>query len=360
MTSSSQLRLVFWESTAACNLECIHCRRLEVSQELSREDLSTEEARTLIKGIRLVGQPIFILSGGEPLMRPDILDLASFARDQELLVALATNGTLIDESLAKRIGESGIRRVSVSLDGSTPQSHDTFRKLSGSFEAALRGLDFLKKVNMSLQINVTVARHNVHELEDIYRLALEMKVDALHFFMLVPVGCGVEIAEDQMLPARQYEQTLQWIYERTQEERLQIKATCAPHYMRVARQQKKKGKLTPQGDNPRMAAMTKGCLAGTGVCFISHRGEVFPCGYFPVEAGNIRKVPFPQVWQSSPLFQELRDPSLLKGKCGECEFKKVCGGCRARAYGSCGDYLEEEPFCLYQPRKSSLQKKSGR
>ncbi len=346
------LRLVFWETTAGCNLSCVHCRRLDVAREMMQDDLTTEEACALIDGIAEVGQPILVLSGGEPLIRPDIFCLARYAVTKGLPVSLATNGTLIDASTALAIHRSGIRRCAVSLDGATPETHDLFRRQIGSFDAALQGIASLRWAGCEVQINTTLARHNVEELKEIYALALRLRAVALHVFMLVPVGCGVQIANDQMLSATRYEEALNTLYDLSREGKIHIKATCAPHYYRILRQRAKaegrKLDLASEG----MAALTKGCLAGTAVCFVSHKGQVFPCGYLPVEAGNIHTTPFGQIWRHSPVFWSLRNPDFLEGKCGLCEYRNVCAGCRARAFAATGDYLAEEPFCLYEPGTS--------
>jgi len=372
-------RLVFWETTAGCNLACIHCRRVTVADQLLPQDLSTQEAFDLIDQIAAFARPIFVLSGGEPLFRPDIFDIARYASGAGLIVALATNGTLIDSVVAQEIQASGIRRVSISLDGADPVTHDVFRGV-GAFEQALAGMARLREVGVPYQVNTTVARHNVHQMPETLTLAKEIGAVALHLFLLVPVGCGVEIADDQQITAGEYEEVLNWMYEAEMEGGIELKATCAPHYFRVVRQrqseerrqgifrqrpesmhrQKHAGRQKENnghptgnghpGGRPAMHAMTKGCLAGTGVIFVSHRGEIFPCGYLPLEAGNIRRQPFHQIWERSPLLANLRDPDLLGGKCGLCEFKRVCSGCRARAHGMTLDYLGEEPFCTYEPR----------
>lgn len=369
-------RLVFWETTAGCNLECIHCRRITVANQLLPQDLTTAEAFAMIDQIAAFGQPIFVLSGGEPLFRPDIFDIARHAADAGLIVALATNGTLITADVARRIKESGIRRVSISFDGADAPTHDIFRG-SGAFQKALTGIFHLHKAGVPYQINTTVAKHNVHQMPETLALAKRIGAVALHLFLLVPVGCGVEIAEDKQISPTEYEAVLNWMYDAEMEGGIELKATCAPHYFRIARQRQTEerrqgifrerpsslhrqqhGGNTHTGGHPGgngdgrhpMNAMTKGCLAGTGVSFISHRGEVFPCGYLPVAAGHIRRQPFQEIWQDSPLFAELREPDLLGGKCGICEFKKICSGCRARAFGADGDYLGEEPFCTYVPR----------
>ena len=354
MTLEFLPRLIFWETTAGCNLRCIHCRRIDVADELLPEDLSTAESKGLIDQIVAFCNPILILSGGEPLIRPDIFEIAEHAVAKGLRVALATNGTLIDEPMAQRIVDVGIRRVAVSLDGATAETHDTFRALPGSFAQALDGIRHLRALGMSVQVNTTVARHNIDELPQILDLARSLEADALHIFLLVPVGCGVEIADEQMISPRQYEEVLNWFYDRDQEGLLELKATCAPHYFRIVRQRMaaEKRQAPPSQKRQRASdlyAMTKGCLAGTGVCFISHKGEVFPCGYLPLPAGSVREQPLQQIWEGAKIFSELRDPDLLQGKCGPCQFKRVCGGCRARAYGMTGNYLDEEPFCVYEP-----------
>jgi radical SAM protein with 4Fe4S-binding SPASM domain len=369
-------RLIFWETTAGCNLACIHCRRITVADQLLPQDLTAAEAFDLVDQIAAFARPIFVLSGGEPLFRPDIFDVARYASNAGLIVALATNGTLIDAGIARQIKESGIRRVSVSFDGADAHTHDTFRG-AGAFEQALNGMAFLRKVGVPYQINTTVARHNMHQMPETLALAKDLGAVALHLFLLVPVGCGVEISDEQQISPEEYERVLNWLYDAEIEGGIELKATCAPHYFRITRQRQAEerrkgvvrqmpeshrrqeragedGKNAHPGGHPggrnAMNAMTKGCLAGTGVCFVSHRGEVFPCGYLPLEAGNVRRDPFQQIWESSTLFAELRDPDLLTGKCGLCEYKRVCSGCRARAYGMTMEYLGEEPFCLYEPR----------
>jgi len=357
-------RLVFWETTAGCNLKCIHCRRVTLADQLTPQDLSTEDSFRLIDQIAEVGRPVFVLSGGEPMFRPDIYEIARYASDKGLPVALATNGTMIDDEIAQRIKDSGVKRVSISFDGADAATHDAFRGLVGSFEDAIRGFKALRKVGIPVQINTTVAKHNEAQLEKMRQLAKDLDAIGLHLFLLVPVGCGVEIAEEQMISAQEYERVLNWLYDVEQEEAdLQLKATCAPHYFRVMRtrraQDKRSGivrELPASHDrqlnrhpNNQMHAATKGCLAGTGVCFVSHRGEVFPCGYLPLSAGNVRRQHFADIWQASPLFDKLRNPDLLEGKCGVCQFKNLCSGCRARSYGMTGNYLAEEPFCAYEP-----------
>jgi radical SAM protein with 4Fe4S-binding SPASM domain len=401
-------RLIFWELTKGCNLRCVHCRA-SATELSSPSDLSTQAARDIIDQIAAVSSPILVLSGGEPLFRRDIFQLAQYGTNQGLRVALATNGTLVTTEVAQKIVDSGIKRVAISLDGADAATHDKFRGIPGAFDAAIAGFRNLKALGMSVQINTTIARHNAQQLPDVLELARSLGADALHTFLLVPVGCGVDIAAEQMVPPEEYERMLNWFYDRSLEGGIEMKATCAPHYFRVVRQRRVSEhpsaaaaeavyashdvpqssaesasrhigatemtmpgstgiELKPHGvgkavghhgSHPSdMNAMTKGCLAGTAVCFISHQGEVYPCGYLPALAGDLKHRSFADIWQNSFVFNQLRDTNNLQGKCGCCEFRNVCMGCRARAFAATGNYLDEEPFCVYVPHSNTPHEKS--
>ncbi len=360
------VRIVFWETTKACNLRCQHCRAIPEA-ERSHAELTTAEGMQLIDQLAEVTKPVLILSGGEPLYRSDIFDLAAYGRDRGFRMALATNGTLVDRAVAHRIRTTGFSRVAISLDGAVAQTHDSFRRLPGSHARALEGLRHLHDEGVSIQINSTIARHNVAELPRMLDLALSIGADALHIFMLVPVGCGVTIADREMLPADEYERVLHWFYDQSKTCSIDLKATCAPHYFRVRAQrivgERKQGDRStpfiahgtrlhaapdPAGGRP-LSTMTRGCLAGTAVCFVSNAGDVYPCGYLPVSAGSVRRQRFADIWAASPLFGRLRDPSAFLGKCGVCRYQPICAGCRARAYSETGDYMQAEPFCTYEP-----------
>ena len=355
--SKNELRLLFWETTVGCNLKCVHCRA-SAQEGRAPDELTTEEALDFIEELAAFAQPILVLSGGEPLYRPDIFRVAEFATWRGLKVAMATNGTLVDAEVARRIKASGVRRVSISLDGADAETHDRFRGMPGAFDRALEGAGHLRREGVSLQFNTTVSQHNAEQLSRVMDLAERMGADALHLFLLVPVGCGLEIADEQQVPAEDYERILNWFYDQSRRTRMELKATCAPHYYRIIRQRAREEgrKVTPKADG--MAAMTRGCLAGSGVCFLSHKGEVFPCGYLPVRAGSIREQGIEEIWNSAQVFKEMRDPGLLEGRCGLCEYRMVCGGCRARAFGQTGNYLGEEPFCLYEPPAGARKKAS--
>lgn len=358
--SKQFLRLLFWESTIRCNLTCAHCRRIE-SDEQAHRDLTTAQAKDLIEQSAELGQdqpmmPVLVFSGGEPLCREDLFELVRQARSLGITAALATNGTLIDATVAGQIRESGIARVSVSLDGATAKVHNKLRKLEGSFEKAIEGIGRLREQNVPFQVNITLTKHNAGQLEDVYDLAKSLGAAAVHIFMLVPVGCGRSLAETDMLSPEQYEQKLLDICKLDDRGELQMKVTCGPHYERVIRQQglyKSRmetgngGSTVPGGRGHRGAS--KGCLAGLGVLFVGHQGDVFPCGYLPVKCGNVLEEKLSDIWYGSKDLARMRDSSRLEGKCGICGYKEVCGGCRARAYALTGNYMAEEPFCAYVP-----------
>jgi AdoMet-dependent heme synthase len=355
-------RLVFWELTTGCNLRCVHCRA-SATELMSPEDLPTSECLRIVDEIAEYAPLILVLSGGEPLWRRDVFQIASRAVEKGLRVALATNGTLVDEAMAHRIQDAGIVRVSISLDGADSATHDSFRGHDGAFDSAIRGLKCLQDLGISTQINTTVSKHNAHQLPEMIELAKRLKVDAFHLFLLVPVGCGLTIAEDQSVGAAEAEEILDWFYERSLDSGMELKATCAPQYYRIVRQRRAEARRQGEEVAPLMAGhphhsghatdmnqMTRGCLAASGVCFVSHKGSIQPCGYLPLEAGNLTRQSFRDVWENSELFADLRDLDNLEGKCGCCEFKQVCMGCRARSFGLTGNYRGEEPFCLYEPR----------
>jgi len=344
-------RLVAWESTRACNLACVHCRA-SAQLEHHPQQLSTSEVQRVMDEIAEFSRPILIITGGEPLMRADIFDIASYATRQGLRVVMSPNGTLLTPEVVRKMKASGVMRISVSLDGSSPERNDSFRQVPGAFQAATRGLAYAREAGLPFQINTTVTRRNQEDLPAMLKTVIDLGAVTWDVFMLVPTGRGK--IEDEVSP-EQYEQVLNWIYEVSRKAPIPVKVTCGPHYVRIFRQRAKaEGRSTGEEDGPPghgLAAKTPGgCLAGKGFCFISHIGEVFPCGYFPIPAGNVRQQHFREIYQESELFKTLRDATKLKGKCGHCEYRVVCSGCRARALGARGDYMEEEPFCIYEPR----------
>lgn len=341
------LRLVAWEITRNCNLSCMHCRASATKGPYEGE-LEIQTCVRVLDEIADVAKPIVILTGGEPLLRPDIFQIARYGTDKGLKVVMAPNGTLITESIAEKMAAAGIKRISVSLDGATKEIHDTFRGVPGAFEGALHGIEQAKAAGIEFQINTTITQHNLSEIPNIQNLAIKLGAVAHHIFLLVPTGRGKYII-DQEITAKEYERTLNWFYDQKGKSELQLKATCAPHYYRILRQRAKAEGKPVNYTTHGLDAVTRGCLGGTGFCFISHRGIVQPCGFLDLNCGDLQKTSFADIWNRSEIFLALRNFDNLGGKCGKCEFRKVCGGCRARAYEATGDYLAEEPLCSYQP-----------
>jgi len=343
------LRLIAWEVTRSCNLACRHCRAAAQLEPYPGE-LDTAQAKALIDTFPETGNPIIIFTGGEPLLRQDIFELITHAAGKGLRCVMAPNGTLVDPLAAKKIKDAGIQRCSISIDGADAARHDAFRGVPGAFEAALRGVANLKAAGVEFQINTTVTRSNLASFKDIFQLADQLGAVAWHIFLLVPTGRGAQLSSEA-IDADTYEQVLNWFYDFRKTTSMHLKATCAPHYYRIMRQRAKAEgvQVTPQ--NFGMDAMSRGCLGGTGFCFISHTGIVQPCGYLELDCGDVTKTPFPEIWRNSPQFKALRDPKAYQGKCGACEYHHVCGGCRARAQTMNGNYLAEEPLCSYSPMK---------
>jgi len=346
---NNTLRLVAWETTRRCNLTCKHCRAA-AEDHAYNDELTTEESFKLLDQIREVGQPIIILTGGEPLLRDDIFDIAAYGDKIGLRMVMAPNGTLLNEDNVARLIKSGIKRISVSLDGSTAASHDEFRGLDGAFDGAVNGIKTAKAAGLEFQINTVITKTNLDEIPAILALAESLGAAAHHIFLLVPTGRGKYIV-DTAIDAKEYEETLNWFYDQRDKTSLQLKATCAPHYYRILRQRAKAEGKKVNFETHGLDAVTRGCLAGTGFCFISHVGRVQTCGFLDVTCGDIKTQHFKDVWENSEVFNKLRNFNNLEPKCGICEYKQVCGGCRARAYEATGDYLAQEPLCTYQPAR---------
>jgi radical SAM protein with 4Fe4S-binding SPASM domain len=318
--------IIAWETTSACNLKCSYCRA-RATAEPDPNELSTKEGLALIDEMAPL-KPLLILSGGEPLLRPDIFLLARHAVSKGLRVSMATNGSLLTPDVVDEIASTGVSRVSISLDGPTLEVHDAVRG-QGCYLLAVRGIENLRG-RVDFQINFTITRRNAKYVLPIFDLADSLGAKALHFFFLVPTGRGAE--EDLISPEMQ-EELLHLIDLERSRRSIEVQVTCAPQFARIAR--------------PGSGRRGGGCLAGTSFVFISRRGEVYPCGYLPVPAGNVREQSFSEIWENSIVFKTLRERKL-KGKCGECTYRITCGGCRARAFAENGDYLESDPMCNYE------------
>jgi radical SAM protein with 4Fe4S-binding SPASM domain len=338
---------IAWEVTRRCNLNCIHCRSASDASAAVSAEFSTAEALALIDALAEVSSPVLVLTGGEPLLRGDLLEIVRYGAGKGLRMCLATNGTLLTDSLVISLRERGIRMVSLSLDGASREVHDDFRRCPGAFDGVLRGAAALRRHGLPFLINSSFTKRNRHDIAATFHLAKELGATAWYLFMVVPSGRGREILEE-LIPAAEYEEILRWHWrQEQQEERLLMRPTCAPQYFRVIAQE--------GGDRSRRRQLAfatganRGCLAGQNICLIDAAGELKPCSYFLSSVGNVRTTPFRDLWFQSPTLRALRDPSRLKGKCGRCEYVRVCGGCRARADAVYGDYLAEEPFCLHVP-----------
>lgn len=321
-------------------------------------DFSTSEAFRVIDDIASYAKPVVVLSGGEPLIRKDVFEIAEYGTDKGLRMCLATNGTLVNGEICGKIKASGIKIVSLSLDGSEESVHDDFRSQKGAFTGTINAARLFKEYGIEFIVNSSFTRRNQEEIPKVYRLAKELGATAWYMFMIVPTGRGEEIM-NELISKEDYEEILDWHYQMEKDEDMMlVRPTCAPHYYRVVLQQSKK-----EGEKFRKRTLkfstggSKGCIAGQLICLIDVDGNVLPCSYFPKPAGNVRETSFKEIWEGSELFKDLRDFKKYKGKCGSCEFVNVCGGCRARAYSIHGDYLEEEPFCSYIPRKTGKVEK---
>ena len=340
---------IAWEVTGRCNLNCIHCRAS--SSMFSHDtDFTTEEARKLIDDITSFCSPVLVLSGGEPLLRPDLFEIAKYGTEKGLRMCIATNGTLVTDDICEKMKESGIKIVSLSLDGSTAAVHDDFRKQPGAFDATLRAAGTFHRNGIKFIVNSSFAKRNQHDIAETYRLAKKIGAHAWYMFMIVPTGRGEEIM-NELISKEDYEEILAWHYQMEKNETdMLVRPTCAPHYYRVRLQ---KAKEEGHKIQPRTLSFStgggKGCICAQTIAFIDSKGNVQPCSYFPVVAGNVKKQHFREIWYRSELFESLRAFEKYKGRCGECEYLNVCGGCRARADAVLEDYLQEEPFCDYVP-----------
>ncbi|MEZ4485677.1 MAG: radical SAM protein [Syntrophotaleaceae bacterium] len=340
---------IAWEVTRRCNLNCVHCR-CSADMDAAEGDFTTAEAFRLIDDICQVAKPVLVLSGGEPLLRDDIFRIARYGTEQGLRMCLATNGTLLDDAVCRNLIDSGIRMVSLSLDGSRAEGHDDFRQCPGAFDATIAAAHTLRRNGIKFLINSSFTRRNQTDIAATFRLAKELGAVAWYLFMIVPTGRGEEIL-DELISPEDYEEILAWhFHQERQEMDILMRPTCAPHYYRIAPQLARAAGISYERRSLSFSTGGgKGCLAGQSICLIDAFGNLKPCSYFPTVAGNVKQTPFKDLWFHAPLLQELRDFSLYRGKCGVCEYLRVCGGCRARADAVHGDYLAEEPFCNYQP-----------
>ncbi|MDP6038244.1 MAG: TIGR04053 family radical SAM/SPASM domain-containing protein, partial [Candidatus Latescibacteria bacterium] len=351
--------IVIWEVTQACDLACVHCRASAQSYR-SPLELSFDEGRELIDQICEFGSPLLVLTGGDPIKRPDVYDLIKYACDRGLRIAMTPSGTpLMTREVVAQLKDAGLSRLAVSLDGSTADLHDHFRQVPGSFQWTVDAIEYAHEVGLPVQVNTTMTQYNFEDFPNLIQKMIELDIVLWSVFFLVPTGRG---QADDELTAEEYEWVLTRLYEVSRSVSFDIKTTAAPHYRRVVLQQakadgtlgdvKRGGNIGFHVGGDAIGRAAKGVNDGRGFVFVSHLGQIFPSGFLPVSAGNVRKDRLVDVYRKSDLFTALRDPEQLKGKCGLCEYKTVCGGCRARAYAVTGDFLESDPYCVYVSKRA--------
>ena len=357
--------LAIWEVTQSCDLACKHCRA--AAQPIAHPDeLSNAEGKALIDQIADMHIPIFVFTGGDPLKRKDVFELIRYAAGKGVQVALTPSATpLLTREAIFKMKEAGLVRLGISLDGSCPEIHDNFRGLPGAWARTIQAVEWANEAGIPIQVHTTISRHNANDLDDLCNLFEKLAIVMWNVFFLVPVGRG---QLNDLLSGEEFEQVFGKIYELSQRVSFQIKTTEAMHYRRyllqnnlqerkmghghphASRHEYEPGAPTADAKTRTMGWATRRVNDGKGFMFISHVGNVYPSGFLPIHAGNIRETPLAEIYRKAPIFKSLRDTSKLEGKCGACEYKEICGGSRARAYALTGDPLSQEPCCIYQPK----------
>lgn len=349
MNKDWTLKWMAWEITAKCNLNCVHCR--SSSDIHSAEGKFTfQRCKNLLDDISTFASPVIVLSGGEPLLRKDVFDIAKYGTSKGFRMCMATNGVLVDDEVCNKIKDSGIKIVSLSLDGSTADIHDDFRGQKGAFEGVLKAAEYFNKHDIKFIINSSFTKRNQDDIPNVYKLAKSLGATAWYMFLIVPTGRGEEIMKE-LVSEEDYEDILNWHYDMEKsEEDILVRPTCAPQYYRIWHERSKSDGLSAARRSLSFSTGGgKGCIAAQSICFINSEGDVLPCSYFPMPAGNIFGESLKDIWENSKLFEDLRNFKDYEGKCGVCKYLGVCGGCRARAYAVTGSYMAEEPFCDYVP-----------
>ncbi|AFO58595.1 TIGR04053 family radical SAM/SPASM domain-containing protein [Natrinema sp. J7-2] len=341
--------VLIWELTQACGLACDHCRA-DAQQRRHPDELSTAEGMTLLEQAAEFGDgQLVVLSGGDPLVRDDVADLIAHGDDLGLRMTITPSGTgSLTADRIESMADAGLKRMAVSLDGASPESHDAFRGEDGSFEETIRAVEDARAAGLPVQVNTTVCRQTVNELPAIRDLLTEIGAVMWSVFFLVPVGRG-RILEP--VPPERADAVMEWLHEVSETEPFGVKTTEAPQYRRVAMQRRADGDGTDDGAAGPGDGIKRrtGIVAGDGFAFVSHTGEVFPSGFLPESAGNVRERPVTELYRESELFRSLRDRDNLSGKCGACPYRHVCGGSRSRAFAHTGDPLASDPLCPFVP-----------
>jgi radical SAM protein len=339
--------LVIWEATQACDLACVHCRASAQSERNPRE-LTTEQGYRLLDEIRSFGEPLMVFTGGDPLKRPDLYDLIRYS----VKIGLRTNVTpsatpLLTEEAIEKFKDAGVTRMAISLDGPDAKTHDDFRGIPGTFDRAMAALRHARNIGLDTQLQTTVTQRNMARLPEMAELAKEVRTKMWSLFFLIVTGRAAE--NDDLSPA-EYEQVFEFMYELSKTAPFGVKTTEAMHYRRYVAQRIKAEHGATQNESAKgVAFRTAGVSDGKGFVFVSHTGDIFPSGFLPVSGGNVLHDRLTDIYRNSSLFRTLRDTDQREGKCGICEYQKICGGSRSRAYAFTGNYLAEDPNCIYQP-----------
>lgn len=327
--------IVIWEVTQACALSCVHCRA-EARPARDPRELSTAEGLRLIEEVAAMPKALLILTGGDPMERPDLQDFVRHAVLQGIRTALSPSATSkVTPERLQALKDIGLHRVAISLDAMDAATHDAFRGVQGSYQRTMEIADDLRRIGLPLQIGTTITRKNAHQLETMAGKVGELGAVLWSVFFLVPTG---RADPEIMLSAGECEDVLNRLYDISRRIRFAIKTTEAPHYRRIILE-----RSAPHRPSLPMINDAKGFV------FVSHTGDVYPSGFLPISAGNVRSAPLGKIYRESDLFKSLRDGDRLKGRCGRCEHRQLCGGSRARAYGMTRDPLAEDPLCAYEP-----------
>ena len=342
-------RNVYWEMTIACDLDCVHCRASAIRQRDPLE-LTTDEGKALMREVKKMGS-MLILTGGDPIKRDDLFELIDYGREIALPVSVTPSTTpTLTREVVERFKALGIVAMGTSLDGPNAEIHDSFRRVEGTFSNSVQALTWAREFHIPVQINTTITTDTLAHLPEMYRLLREQfspPVKRWSLFLLVPIGRGEELG---VPTAEQVEELFEWVYDVARDAPFHIGTVEAPHYRRYWIQQKLREGMDLEAITKVAMRMGFGVRDGNGVLFVSHRGDVYPAGFLPYPyLGNVHDDSLASMYRDSPHLAELRDMNRLKGKCGDCEFRWLCGGSRARAYGMTGDSMESDPFCVYDP-----------
>lgn len=347
--------VVVWEMTQACDLACLHCRA-EAQPNRHSNELTTAEARNLLDQVAELDPGVLVLSGGDPMKREDVYDLIRYGCSRGIRMAMTPSVTpLMTDDAIRQVADAGLSRIAFSLDGSCPSVHDTFRGVSGSFARTVEVVAVARRAGLTVQINTTISRHNLHDLPAIAELLRAQDISLWSVFFLVPVGRG---RADQRIAPEQYEEVFELLWSLRKQVAFEIKTTEAPHYRRFVLQ-KIKAERRPGVARQDFRYASMNVNDGRGFVFISHTGEVFPSGFLPISVGSVRVARLADLYRQAPLMRELRDADRVEGKCGECEFRRVCGGSRARSFALTHDPFAPEPDCIYQPATTESERQCG-